>query len=106
MAERFGTRFKRAQEEGAKTRMTLADEIEETLGDDPRSVAAHMLGRAIPEGEWWQYLKELAYAHPAAILFIRRVATGDHEVLAPQYRTDSLLAKALDLVRESPDNQA
>ncbi|MDQ1256601.1 MAG: hypothetical protein QG656_1199 [Candidatus Hydrogenedentes bacterium] len=99
MAERFTARFKRAQEEGAKTRMTLADEIEQTLGDDPRSIAAHLLGRVIPEGEWWQYLKELAYAHPAAILFLRRVATGDHEVLAPQYRSDSPLAQALDLVR-------
>ncbi len=65
--------------------------------DDPRRAAATLLGREIPEGEWWQYLKELAYEHPAAALFVCRRLQGDVEVLIPVCSTDSPVTRGLGL---------
>jgi hypothetical protein len=68
--ERFDKRIQRAIsdliEEGS--RGVLLDEIEDALGEDPRLMATALLGRTIPDGEWWQYLKDLAYKHPASSL--------------------------------------
>jgi hypothetical protein len=80
---------------------TLEAEIEEQLTGDLKELSALLLGRTIPDGEWWQYLKELAFEHPAAVLFVSRQLIGDKEIIMPRYRPDSPLPKALGLVTES-----
>lgn len=102
MVRLFGERFARAeaQAQAPGAGQTLAEEIEEAFGEDPRRVTAQLLGRTIPDGEWWQYLKELAYVHPASALFVARLLVGDSEVLVPRYRPDSPLAAALALAGE------
>jgi len=81
---------------------SLAEEIERELGEDPGHIPAELLGRTIENGEWWQYLQELAYEHPAAALFVARQAIGDREIIIPRCRTDSLAAQALQLTHEAP----
>lgn len=76
---------------------TLAEEIEEQQAGDPELIPAALLGRAIEGGTWWQYMKELAYAHPAAVLFVSRQQLGDTEIVVPRYRRDCPLAQALGL---------
>lgn len=57
-----------------------------------------MLGRAIGAAEWWQYVKELAYEHPAAILFIKRqVVSEGLEIVIPILPASSPLAQRLGL---------
>lgn len=92
LAREFGARLERKMGETG-----LAQEIEDQQGDDPGKIPAALLGRAIENGEWWQYLKELAYEHPAAALFVVRQTVGDTEILLPRYRADSPVAKALGL---------
>lgn len=77
--------------------LTLADEIQRQLGEDPRRIPATLLGHSIEGGEWWQYLKELAYEHPAAALFVARQAVGDFEIIVPRHRLESPVARALGL---------
>ena len=77
--------------------MSLADEIQRELGEDPRRIPATLLGHTIEGGEWWQYLKELAYEHPASALFVARQAVGDFEILVPRHRPDSGVARALGI---------
>ncbi|NIA13395.1 MAG: hypothetical protein GWP08_04885 [Nitrospiraceae bacterium] len=94
LATAFGKRLE-GQQEDAKD---LAGAIEEQQqSDDPRSIAAALLGRTIGGGEWWQYLKELACEHPASALFVARQAVGDIEILLPRRRSDSAVARALGL---------
>ena len=51
--------------------------------------------------EWWQYLKDMAYAHPASALFVARQAVShDTEIIMPRYRADSQLARRLGLAAE------
>jgi hypothetical protein len=64
-------------------RVDFADE------DDPRRIPAMLLGYSIEDGEWWQYLKELVYRHPAAALLVARQAVGEIEVILPRYAQDS-----------------
>lgn len=90
LAARFGERLSASGGD-----LSLAEEIERELGEDPRQIPATFLGRSIEGGEWWQYLKELAYEHPAAALFVARQAVGDVEILAPRYKPDSPVARAL-----------
>ena len=66
-----------------------SQDIAEQLGEDPRRVPEILLGRAIPNGEWWQYLKELAYQHPPAALFVSRRMLGRVEFIAPRLRLDN-----------------
>ena len=91
----FGERSRRIGRHEAET---LQDEIEEQQADDPWEITRTLLGREIPRGSWWQYLKELAYEHPASILFISRQMIREHEVLMPRLRAGSPLAPALGLV--------
>lgn len=98
--EVLGERLLRQSEEGENGSESLADEIEEQLAEDPRAISAGLLGRRIENGEWWQYLKELACTHPAAILFVARQIIGEHEVLIPRLRSGSALPEALGLMRE------
>ncbi|MBM3288671.1 MAG: hypothetical protein FJY92_00830, partial [Candidatus Hydrogenedentes bacterium] len=56
----FEARIQHAVAERGGGRVSLAREIEELVGEDPHKVPAALLGRTIDDGEWWQYLKELA----------------------------------------------
>jgi hypothetical protein len=97
---RFGERLERSAAEAADRKSGLAAEIERELGEDPRQIPAQILGRVIEDGAWWQYLKELAFRHPAAVLFISRHVLGDAEILIPRYRADSPVVQALGLTGE------
>jgi hypothetical protein len=90
----FGERSRRL---GRHEGETLKDEIEEQQSDDPWAITRALLGRDIPGGAWWQYLKELAYEHPASVLFLSRQVIGEHEVLMPRLRAGTRLAPALGL---------
>ena len=78
---------------------SLAEEIAlDQRNERLRKVPAELLGRAIENGEWWQYLKELATEHPAAVLFVGRQAiTKDEEIIMPRYRRDFTLVEKLGL---------
>ena len=87
-----------AQIGGRVQSRSLAHEIREQQHGDLRRIPALLLGRTLDPGEWWQYLKELAYEHPAAVLFVARQEAGDTEILIPLHRTDSPIAHALGVV--------
>ena len=82
---------------------TLEDEIDEQQGHVPTQITEALLGRTIENGEWWQYLKDLAYEHPAAILFIARQRFGNHEILMPRLRGESSLPAVLGLAENLPE---
>ncbi len=90
----FGERLKRIAEPHSET---LQEEIDEQQGPDPREIMVALLGREIENGEWWQYLKELGYKHPAGVLFIARQVVGETEILMPRLLADSPVPKALGL---------
>lgn len=90
--ERRGLGTGRSQE-------TLEDEVEGQQFDDPSRISATLLGYHIEDGEWWQYMKELAYRHPAAVLFVARQLVGDQEILIPPLRTKPGLATMLGLLQ-------
>jgi hypothetical protein len=94
MVEEFAKRM-HDQNEGTET---LKSEIEEQQGHRPEAIMSTLLGRTLEGGEWWQYIKELAYSHPAGVLFITRQWIGDHEILMPRLRGDSKLPELLGLV--------
>lgn len=81
---------------------TLADEIEEQQGHNPEEIMETLLGRKIENGVWWQYLKDLAYEHPAGVLFIARQRFGEHEVLMPRLLEGSSVPAKLGLTQDSP----
>lgn len=99
MIRTFGESFQRAANLREGVAEGLADEIAQQANDqNPRQIPAELLGREIPEGEWWQYLKELAYLHPAAALFVSRQAvTKDVEIIMPRFLKDSPVVAALGL---------
>ncbi|MBN2312233.1 MAG: hypothetical protein JXR94_24855 [Candidatus Hydrogenedentes bacterium] len=97
MMRDLGKRLTRSTKEDGDG-ATLAEEIEEQLGEDPRQVPALLTGRTVEGGEWWQYMKELAYEHPAAVLFVSRQLVGEVETLVPRYRADSPVPRELGLV--------
>ena len=71
---------------------------QEELARDAHEIPARLLGRRLDGAEWWQYMKELSYQHPAAALFVARQAvTRDLEVLVPRRVLDSELYKKLGL---------
>jgi len=93
MTERLLGRMQEiAQEKG-----DLADEIESQTGDSPAIIMEILLGRSIDPGEWWQYLKELAYQHPASVLFLARQIIRDGEYVIPRFRAQTPLAVSLGL---------
>jgi hypothetical protein len=97
-AERIQRAIDARAREGGRGRQSLAGEIDEALGADPRRIPAVLLGREIEQGEWWQYLKELAFLHPAGILFVSRQFIGEDEIIVPLYREESPVVTALGLV--------
>ncbi len=98
----FEARIQHAIAARGESRVSLAREIEEMLGQDPREIPTTLLGRTIENGEWWQYLKELAFEHPAAALFVSRQIIGDVEIIVPRYRSDSPVAPAVGLLPANP----
>ncbi|MBI1320585.1 MAG: hypothetical protein GC168_16805 [Candidatus Hydrogenedens sp.] len=83
------------QEQGAKLREEIA--LQE-LGVDPKEVPAKLLGRSIEPGDWWQYLKDLVYQHPASVLFVtRQMVTRDIEIVMPRFYQNAPLGRALGL---------
>ncbi len=92
----------RSQRTSASQPETLADEIAEQQSADPWDITRALFGRDIEHGTWWQYLKELAFEHPAAALFISRQIIGDDEILMPRLRADSPVSKALGLADAIP----
>lgn len=109
--DEFAVRFREActKTEGVVERMrvahtesgngadTLKEEIEEQHREDLDAIPAGLLGRAIEGGEWWQYIKEIAYEHPAGALFVSRQRIGDQEIIIPRLRTDSSVPAVLGL---------
>lgn len=89
-----------AEREGEPEPGGLAQEIEQQRSNQALlEVPAKLLGRSIENGEWWQYLKELAYKHPGAVLFVsRQAATKDLEIIMPRHARDCPLAKRLGLL--------
>lgn len=94
-----GERLQQAANQAEGAGNALEREIaDQQTRQDPRQISARLLGREIPEGDWWQYLKELAYEHPAAILFVsRQVVSKDVEIIMPRYRKDSPLVRVFGL---------
>lgn len=99
LVSEFGRRLQRQanREEGATA--ALEEEIAaQDQASGAREIPARLLGRVMPEGAWWQYLKELAYEHPAAALFVVRQAVGnDVEIIMPRFREDCPLLQPLGL---------
>jgi len=94
-ADRMKQLAEQKQEAGAKLREEIA--LQE-LGLDPKEVPAKLLGRTIEPGEWWQYMKDLVYQHPAAVLFVtRQVVSKDQEIVIPRFYQDAPLGRALGL---------
>lgn len=91
---------RKQEEDMAAARMT------EAISDDAAVenailIPQTLLGRVIDKGEWWQYLKELAYLHPAAALFVARQAVNmDFEIIVPRLRKDSPLPGRLGLLAD------
>jgi len=96
LVQEHGARLERQKTNGA---LNLAEEAADQLVTaDPREISAKLLGREIPGGEWWQYLKELAYQHPAAALFVSRQAVSkDLEIIMPRFLQGSPIAERLGL---------
>lgn len=92
----------RLQRSPANHSETLADEIADQQSADPWDITRALLGRSVEGGAWWQYLKELAFEHPAAALFISRQLIGEVEILMPRLRADSPVSKALGLADAVP----
>lgn len=98
LVQSLGERFRR---DAAPHTETLQEEIEDQQSTDPRQIMSALLGREIENGEWWQYLKELGYQHPASVLFIARQLVGDDEIIVPRLLTDSSVPRTLGLVAPS-----
>ncbi len=57
-----------------------------------------LLGRKITPDEWWAYLKEIAYLHPASALFVARQLIGkEKEIILPRYDPNNPVAIKLSL---------
>ena len=85
----------------------LMEAISAQLGGDPYEIPAKLLGLDEPKKmEWWQYLKELAYRHPAAALFVSRWYAGNEEIVVPRYFTNSPIAAELNLAVPKEETSA
>jgi hypothetical protein len=99
MVNQLADRLKEQEEAGGKDGQLRAEVAAQELGFSPSEIPAKLLGRSIDRGEWWQYLKELAYQHPASVLFLtRQVISKDQEVLLPRFYRDAPLGQKLGLV--------
>lgn len=103
MTQAHGERLRQSASHAEDGVLSLEQEIEEQMAEDARAITSELLGRTISGGQWWQYLKEIAFEHPAAILFLSRQAIGDGEILVPRCRADSKLVQALNLASDIPE---
>lgn len=97
---KLADRLKTQEQQAGKTDngRLQAEVAAQELGFKPEEVPAMLLGRQIERGEWWQYLKDLAYQHPASVLFVaRQVISKEHEILLPRYFHDAPLGRKLGL---------
>ncbi|MDX9971554.1 MAG: hypothetical protein RBU21_01050 [FCB group bacterium] len=97
-AVQLGARLRADAEQSRNSREGLMGELAAEQLEEAQRIMVRLLGREVPQGEWWQYLKELAYEHPPAVLFVGRQLVGDTEVIIPLYRSDSPLPARLGLV--------
>lgn len=95
----LGERLEREAERRDGAEASLADEAaEQQQSQRPEQISEALLGRRIENGEWWQYMKELAYRHAPAVLFVSRQAISkDLEIIVPRHRSDSVWAHELGL---------
>lgn len=95
----FGKRLKQDASKEEAGQKNLEEEIEELQAErHPREIEECLLGRKIENGEWWQYMQEMAYEHPASVLFVARQALSNElEILMPRLREDNPLAGPLGL---------
>jgi len=103
--QRINERLQALAEETGEMEGVLQDMLDE-LGEDPRAVPEALLGRALPAGEWWQYLKEIVVQHPPAAMFVGRMMIGDTEVIVPRMRKDSPILARLGLDKALPEPAA
>lgn len=101
LVDKIGTRLE--QEANEAGRGGLAQEIEaQSQEEDPAEIPQRLLGRALENGYWWDYVRELAYAHPAApLFFVRQFVTKDLEIIMPRYVKESPLVQALGLALDA-----
>lgn len=106
LVSEFGRRLQRQANRDEGVTEELEVEIEEQQeARDPALISAALLGRSIEQGAWWQYLKELAFAHPAAALFVARQAvSSDLEIIMPRFREDCPLIEPLGLAESRTAN--
>lgn len=99
LVREIGARLQR-QANRAEGVDAIEDELEaQRERHHPGAVPAKLLGREIAEGEWWQYLKELAYLHPASILFLsRQQVSRELEIVMPRLHADNPLVARLGLM--------
>ncbi len=98
LARKFNERIQGIVRQSDGSPDGLAEELSEQLGDDPRRISNALLGFSSNcEYDWWQYVKDLAYRHPAGVLFVARQLVGNLEIVVPRFRSNSPLADALDL---------
>jgi hypothetical protein len=98
LVQELGRRLERRAEQDQGEASGLVAEIETLDQAAPAQIPAALVNREIENGEWWQYLKELAYLHPAAVLFVARQAVSkDLEIILPRYVKDSELVRQLGL---------
>ncbi len=97
LVEKIGSRLQ--QQANKEARVGLAEEIEaQHQEEDPAEIPRLLLGRVLTNEAWWDYVKELAYAHPAGVLFVvRQFVTRDLEIIMPRYVKESPLIQALGL---------
>ena len=104
MVADFGRRLQRKANRDEGVTEELEEEIvEQQQAQDPIAISEKLLGWAINDGAWWQYLRELAFAHPAAALFVTRQAVStDVEIIMPRFREDNPLLAPLALESAKP----
>jgi hypothetical protein len=93
----LGTRLTSEAAETEVKQEGLAAVLAEERQHDAQKIMTVLLGREITDGEWWQYLKELAYENPPAVLFVGRQLVADREFIFPVLRRDSPLPARLGL---------
>jgi len=97
----IGARLQKETDQG-EVAGGLAEEIKaQQQAEDPADIPKVLLGHAAQGNEWWQYIKELAYEHPASVLFVvRQFVTKDLEIIMPRYVHKSPVIEALGLALE------
>lgn len=99
MVNRMAEHMQQQARQGSTDNGQLQAEVAlQEMDFKPEEVSSRLLGRSIESGEWWQYLKDLAFQHPAAILFVsRQMVAKDQEIILPRFYHEAPLGKKLGL---------